>query len=60
MEATQMSAQVLRLKASLQPFTVLELQTLELARIEADLEKRLQQAPQLLQFAPIVIQLPEP
>jgi len=59
MDATQKSAQALRLKASLQPFTVLELQTLELAQIEADLEKRLQQAPQLLQFAPIVIQLPE-
>ena len=58
MEATQKSAQVLRLKASLQPFTVLELQTLELAQIEADLIKRLQQAPQLLKFAPIVIQLP--
>ncbi len=59
MEATQKSAQILRLKASLQPFTVLELQTLDLADIEDDLKKRLQQAPQLLKFAPIVIQLPE-
>ncbi len=59
MEATRNSIQVLRLKASLQPFTVLELQSLDLAAIEADLSKRLQQAPQLLKFAPIVIQLPE-
>ncbi len=58
MEATQSSPQVLRLKASLQPFTVLELQSMEIADIESDLVKRLQQAPQLLKFAPIVIQLP--
>lgn len=58
MEATQKSAQVLRLKASLLPFTVLELHSLALAEIEADLSKRLQQAPQLLRFAPVIIQLP--
>ncbi len=58
MEASQDCAPVLRLKASLQPFTVLELHSLDLHAIEADLAKRLQQAPQLLKFAPIVIQLP--
>ncbi len=58
MEASSDCAPVLRLKASLQPFTVLELQSLDLHAIEADLSKRLQQAPQLLKFAPIVIQLP--
>lgn len=58
MEATLSCAPVLRLKASLQPFTVLELQRFDIPAIEADLSKRLQQAPQLLKFAPIVIQLP--
>jgi septum site-determining protein MinC len=59
MEATKSGAPVLRLKASLQPFTVLELQRLNIPAIEADLNKRLQQAPALLKFAPIVIQLPD-
>jgi septum site-determining protein MinC len=49
----------LNLKASLHPFTLLDLHCLDLDVIEADLEKRLQQAPQLLKNAPIVIQLPK-
>jgi septum site-determining protein MinC len=48
----------LNLKASLHPFTLLDLHSLDLEVIEADLAKRLQQAPQLLKNAPIVIQMP--
>ena len=48
----------LNLKASLHPFTLLELHSLDLDVIEGDLQQRLQQAPQLLKNAPIVIQLP--
>lgn len=52
------SAPVLRLKASLHPFTVLELVSLDLDAISQDLTHRLQQAPQLLLGAPVVVQLP--
>lgn len=52
------SAPALRLKASLNPFTVLELETLDLNAIRQDLTVRLEQAPQLLKRAPVVIQLP--
>lgn len=49
----------LNLKASLHPFTLLELQLLDIEAITQDLEQRLKQAPQLLKNAPIVIQLPK-
>jgi len=52
------TAPVLRLKASLHPFTVLELASLDLEAIRQDLTLRLQQAPQLLLGAPVVVQLP--
>ncbi len=58
MEAAQHCAPVLRLKASLQPFTLLELDSLDISAIDANLKKRLAQAPQLLKYAPIVVQLP--
>lgn len=59
MERALNSAPALRLKASLYPFTVLELETMDLAAIRDDLMRRLEQAPQLLKHAPVVIQLPE-
>ena len=49
---------VLSLKASLHPFTLLEISHLDIDAIAEDLSKRLEQAPQLLKNAPIVIQLP--
>lgn len=49
---------VLSLKASLHPFTVLEINHFDIKSIVNDLSKRLEQAPQLLKNAPIVIQLP--
>ena len=49
---------VLSLKASLHPFTVLQIEHFDIEAIIADLSKRLEQAPQLLKNAPIVIQLP--
>jgi septum site-determining protein MinC len=49
----------LNLKASLHPFTLLELQLLDIEAITLDLEQRLKQAPQLLKNAPIVIKLPK-
>jgi septum site-determining protein MinC len=58
METEQNVTSPLNLKASLHPFTLLDLHSLDLEVIEADLAKRLQQAPQLLKNAPIVIQMP--
>ncbi len=58
MEAATHTSEILRLKASLHPFTVLELNSLDIVAIKDNLAKRLQQAPQLLKFAPVVIQLP--
>ena len=49
---------VLNLKASLHPFTILEISHLDIDAIVKDLTIRLEQAPQLLKNAPIVIQLP--
>ena len=49
----------LSLKASLHPFTLLELRSVDLAEIIGDLEQRLAQAPELLKNAPVVIQLPK-
>lgn len=57
-ESVLNNAPALRLKASLHPFTVLELDTLDLNIIHRDLAQRLKQAPQLLLHAPVVIQLP--
>jgi len=57
-ESALNTAPALRLKASLHPFTVLELDTLDIESIRQDLLKRLEQAPQLLLRAPVVIQLP--
>ena len=51
-------AQAVRLKASMQPFTLLELQNMDLSAIEDDLAGRIQQAPQLFKNAPVVIQFP--
>lgn len=59
MEPAENSSSPLNLKASLHPLTLLELQRLDIPEICADLSKRLQQAPQLLKNAPIVIQLPK-
>jgi septum site-determining protein MinC len=49
---------VVSLKASLHPFTLLEINHFDIEAIVSDLSKRLEQAPQLLKNAPIVIQLP--
>ncbi len=59
MESALQQAPILRLKASLYPFTLLELNELDLPAIERDLRHRLKQAPQLLHRAPVVIQLPQ-
>lgn len=59
MEPAEKPSPPLHLKASLHPFTLLELHLLDISAICADLSKRLQQAPQLLKNAPIVIQLPK-
>ena len=59
MEPASNASAPLNLKASLHPFTVLELLQLELEAIKADLQQRLEQAPQLLKNAPVVIQLPK-
>lgn len=59
MEAAITGSSPLNLKASLHPFTLLELHSLDLNIIEGDLEQRLIQAPQLLKNAPIVVQLPK-
>lgn len=58
MDAARNSEPVLQLKASLHPFTVLQLESLELSAIAWDLEQRLAKAPQLLKNAPVVIELP--
>ncbi len=58
METATRSAPALRLKASLHPFTQLELDTLDVQSIQAELEARLQKAPQLLKHAPVVIKFP--
>ena len=58
MDAARNSEPVLQLKASLHPFTVLKLESLELSAIAWDLEQRLAKAPQLLKNAPVVIELP--
>jgi len=52
------TVKVLSLKASLHPFTLLEISHFDVEAIIKDLSKRLEQAPQLLKNAPIVIQLP--
>ena len=52
-------APALRLKASLHPFTLLQLDTQDLATIEGDLSQRLSRAPELLKNAPIIVQLPK-
>ncbi|WP_396588731.1 septum site-determining protein MinC [Bermanella sp. R86510] len=59
MEHAQNAQTALRLKASLHPFTLLELSSLDLAAIEADLSQRLKQAPELLKNAPIVVAMPK-
>lgn len=59
MEHAHNAQTALRLKASLHPFTLLELNSLDLTVIEADLSQRLQQAPELLKNAPIVVALPQ-
>jgi len=57
---TAMNGQTaLSLKASLHPFTLLELHSTQLDVIEADLQQRLTQAPELLKNAPVVIQMPK-
>ena len=56
--ATQ-HAPALRLKASLHPFTLLQLDTQDLSIIEGDLSQRLARAPELLKNAPIIVQLPK-
>ncbi len=58
MDAARNSQPVLQLKASLHPFTLLQLDSLDLSAIAWDLEQRLAKAPQLLKNAPIVIELP--
>lgn len=59
MEPAKNVTSPLNLKASLHPFTLLDLQLLDIPAITQDLEQRLQQAPELLKNAPIVIQLPK-
>ena len=59
MEAATQPAQALRLKASLHPFTLLQLDSLDLHVIEGDLAQRISKAPNLLKNAPIIVQLPK-
>lgn len=59
MDAAQQNAPALRLKASLHPFTLLQLDTQDLGVIEGDLSQRLARAPELLKNAPIIVQLPK-
>lgn len=59
MDAAMNGQTALSLKASLHPFTLLELHSLDIHIIQADLQQRLSQAPELLKNAPIVIQLPK-
>lgn len=58
MEQALSAAPTIRLKASLYPFTVLALERVDLKSIEQELHQKLRQAPQLLRYAPVVIQLP--
>lgn len=58
MDVSTAPAQAVRLKASMQPFTLLELQHVDITAIEQDLAARIQQAPQLFKHAPVVIQFP--
>jgi len=58
MDAAKQATSVLQLKASLHPFTLLQLDSLDIAAIVMDLQQRLAKAPQLLKNAPIVIELP--
>lgn len=58
MDAAKQANPVLQLKASLHPFTLLQLDSLDLSAIILDLQQRLAKAPQLLKNAPIVIELP--
>lgn len=59
MDVAQQNAPALRLKASLHPFTLLQLDTQDLSIIEGDLSQRLARAPELLKNAPIIVQLPK-
>ena len=56
METAMNGQTALSLKASLHPFTLLELHSLDMDVIQADLEQRLSQAPELLKNAPVVVQ----
>lgn len=58
MDAAKQNTAALQLKASLHPFTVLQLDTQDTSAIVSDLQQRLAKAPQLLKNAPIVIELP--
>jgi len=58
MDAAKQSSAVLQLKASLHPFTVLQLESLDTPSIVANLQQRLAKAPELLKNAPVVIELP--
>lgn len=59
METAMNGQTALSLKASLHPFTLLELHSLDVDVIHADLQQRLSQAPELLKNAPVVVQLPK-
>lgn len=58
MDAAKQSTEVLQLKASLHPFTLLQLDSLDTKAIVTDLQQRLAKAPELFKNAPIVIELP--
>ncbi|MFY0640399.1 MAG: septum site-determining protein MinC [Bermanella sp.] len=58
MDAARNTTPVLQLKASLHPFTLLQLDSLDIPAIQFDLQQRLAKAPQLLKNAPVVIALP--
>lgn len=58
MDAARNTTPVLQLKASLHPFTLLQLESLDISAITFDLQQRLAKAPQLLKNAPVVIELP--
>ena len=58
MDAARHPTPALQLKASLHPFTLLQLESLDIAAIAFDLTQRLAKAPQLLKNAPVVIELP--
>lgn len=58
MDAARNTTPVLQLKASLHPFTLLQLESLDIPAIHFELSQRLAKAPQLLKNAPVVIELP--